>query len=86
MEQRHHQTLREALETLLCSPLTLHRLQVSEARSTRQSTAPHQTVAQDGPLKEVTEEEEEEEEEEEGAQLLLNVTLTLLQISLLTHF
>lgn len=59
MEQRRHQTLRETLETLLRPPLALHRLQVRQARSTRQSTAPHQTVTEDGPLKELTVEEEE---------------------------
>lgn len=58
MEQRHHQRLREALQTLPCPPLTLHRLKISESRSARQSTAPHQAVTQNGPLKELTEEEE----------------------------
>lgn len=62
VEQRHHQRRREALQILLCPPLALHRLQVGEACSPRQSTAPHQTVTQDGPLEELTEETEEEEE------------------------
>lgn len=58
MEQRHHQRLREALQTLPRPPLTLHRLKISESRSPRQSTAPHQAVTQNGPLKELAEEEE----------------------------
>lgn len=60
VEQRHHQRWREALQTLLRPPLALHRLQVGEARSPRQSAAPHETVTQDGPLKELTEETGEE--------------------------
>lgn len=40
VEHGHHQSLRETLETLPRSPLALHRLQVREARSSRQSTAP----------------------------------------------
>lgn len=54
VEQRHHQGLGEALEALFGPLLTLHRLQVGEACTPRQSTAPDQTVAQDGPLEELT--------------------------------
>lgn len=74
VQQRHHQALREILEALLRPALALHRFQVSKARSTRQSAAPHQTVAQDGPLEELTEEEEEEEtqiNDEQTVQLVL---------------
>lgn len=54
VEHWHHQGLREALQALLRSLLALHGLQVGEAGSARQSTAPHQTVAKDGPLKKLT--------------------------------
>lgn len=54
VKQRQHQGCREALQTLPGPPLALHRLQVGEARPSRQSAAPHQTVTQDGPLEELT--------------------------------
>lgn len=56
VEQRHHQGGREALQALSGPPFTLQCLQVGEASSASQSTAPHQTVAQDGPLEELAEE------------------------------
>lgn len=56
VEQRRHQGGREALQALPGPALTLHGLQIGEASSTSQSAAPHQTVAQDGPLEEVAEE------------------------------
>lgn len=56
VEQRHHQGGREALQALAGPAFTLHGLQVGEASSPSQSTAPHQTVAQDGPLEELAEE------------------------------
>lgn len=59
VEQGHHQGLGEAPKTLPRPPFTLHRLKVSEACSPCQSTAPHQAVTQNGPLKELTVEEEE---------------------------
>lgn len=56
VEQWHHQGGREVLQALSGSAFTLHGLQIGEACSTGQGTAPHQTVAQNGPLEELAEE------------------------------
>lgn len=54
VEQRHQQRGREALQTLPGAPFAIHGLQIGEAGSTREGAAPHQAVAQDGPLEELT--------------------------------
>lgn len=53
VQQRKQQGGGEGLQAVASSPLALHRLQVGEARAAGQGAAPHQAVAQDGPLEEL---------------------------------
>lgn len=57
VEEGHQQRPGKAAQALPRTLLALHRLQVREARSPRERTAPHKAVAEDGPLKELTVEE-----------------------------
>lgn len=74
VEQRHQQRGREALQTLSGAPLAVHGLQIGEASSTRQGTAPHQAVAQDGPLEELTAERTSHNDDGEQRTLGCDVT------------
>lgn len=56
-QQRRQETHWEVLETDPGPALALQRLQVREASPTRQRTAPHQTVTEDGALEELTEDQ-----------------------------